>query len=139
MEKEGEAHFGKVNLLNTAVDFTFKLASKHALRVEVQHQAYSQDSSYYDKSYINGNMVSGLLEYTIAPKWYFTIFDEFNYGNEFEEKRLHYVSASIAFIHEGSRIQFGYGRQREGILCVGGVCRQVPAASGFNLSISTSF
>jgi hypothetical protein len=32
-----------------------------------------------------------------------------------------------------------YGRQREGLLCVGGVCRQVPAASGFMLTITSSF
>ncbi|HML86108.1 MAG TPA: DUF6029 family protein [Bacteroidales bacterium] len=32
-----------------------------------------------------------------------------------------------------------YGRQREGLLCVGGVCRQVPAATGFTLTLTTSF
>ena len=28
---------------------------------------------------------------------------------------------------------------REGMVCVGGVCRVVPASSGFSLSITTSF
>ena len=32
-----------------------------------------------------------------------------------------------------------YGKQREGIICVGGVCRQVPAANGFSVTITSSF
>jgi len=32
-----------------------------------------------------------------------------------------------------------YGRQRAGIFCVGGVCRQVPAANGLTLSVTSTF
>jgi hypothetical protein len=139
LEKEGEPHFGKVQAITAVADFTFKLNAKNAIRAELQHQWYSQDSSFYDKSYNNGNWVAGLVEYTVAPKWYFTIMDEYNYGNEFSDKQLHYLTLSTAYVHEGTRVQIGYGRQRAGILCVGGVCRQVPSANGFNLSVSSSF
>ncbi|MDD3125429.1 MAG: DUF6029 family protein [Candidatus Kapabacteria bacterium] len=138
-EKGGAPTFGKVQTVSAVVDFTFKLAQKQYLRTEAQHQWYTQDSTVHSKEYSNGNWIALLAEYTIAPHWYFTLLDEWNYGNEYDDKQLHYYSASIAYNRGGSRVQFGYGRQRAGILCVGGVCRQVPSSNGFNLSISTSF
>ncbi len=139
VEKGGAPTFGKATTVSAVMDFTFKLSSKHSLRTEVQHQWYSQDSTLLHKDYTNGNWVALLAEYTIAPGWFFTVLDEYNYGNEFDAKKLHYYTASMAYINSGTRVQLGYGRQRAGILCVGGVCRQVPSSNGFNLSISTSF
>ncbi|HPU24227.1 MAG TPA: DUF6029 family protein [Candidatus Kapabacteria bacterium] len=36
-------------------------------------------------------------------------------------------------------MQLTYGKQNQGIICVGGVCRTVPASNGLYLSISSSF
>ena len=33
----------------------------------------------------------------------------------------------------------GFGRQRGGLICIGGVCRYVPESNGFNLNLSHSF
>jgi hypothetical protein len=33
----------------------------------------------------------------------------------------------------------GYGKRREGIFCVGGVCRAVPASSGLEMTFTSSF
>ena len=38
-----------------------------------------------------------------------------------------------------SRFELGYGKVREGIFCVGGVCRNVPSSNGFTLNITSSF
>ena len=139
IEKGGEPHFGKVDATIAVVDLTFKLAPKQSIRTEFQHLWYSQEKDFYDKEFTNGNWIAGLVEYTVAPKWYFTLLDEWNYDNKFTERQLHYITANVAYIHESTRFQIGYGRQRAGVLCVGGVCRNVPAASGFNLSITSSF
>ena len=32
-----------------------------------------------------------------------------------------------------------YGKQRAGVMCIGGVCRTVPATNGVSLSISSTF
>jgi len=88
---------------------------------------------------INGNWALLFFEYTIAPHWYITAFDEWNYGNEYDEKQIHYLNASVAYIEKSTRISFGYGRQRGGLLCVGGVCREMPASNGFSLSITSTF
>jgi len=80
-----------------------------------------------------------MTELTIAPKWFFALGDQWNYGNEVSEQQIHYTSASVGFIKNANRISLTYGKQREGILCVGGVCRKVPAANGFTLTLISSF
>lgn len=112
------------------VDMTYKFTPTKSLRWEVQTLFSEQD---------RGDWVMGLLEFNIAPKWFFTIFDEYNYGNPDKDMQLHYYSAAAAFVQGTTRISLAYGRQREGLLCVGGVCRAVPAANGFTLTISSSF
>jgi hypothetical protein len=36
-------------------------------------------------------------------------------------------------------LSVGYGKRREGIFCIGGVCRAVPASNGFEVNFTTSF
>jgi len=67
-----------------------------------------------------------------------SILDQYNYGNPANMK-IHYYSGSIGYVKNTTRIQISYGKQREGILCVGGVCRSVPASNGLTVSISSSF
>ncbi|MBT3207683.1 MAG: hypothetical protein HN704_14235 [Bacteroidetes bacterium] len=111
-------------------DITFKPKKKHAIRVEFQSLTTKQDK---------GDWAMGLIEYSISPHWFFTVIDQYNYGNPEEDKQFHYYSASIAFNRNANRFQIGYGKQREGIMCVGGVCRAVPASNGLTLSITSSF
>jgi hypothetical protein len=46
---------------------------------------------------------------------------------------------AVAYNNDANRIQLSYGKQRAGVVCVGGVCRVVPASNGFTISITTSF
>ena len=111
-------------------DLTYKFTPTKSLRLEYQQLFTKQD---------RGDWVMALLEFNIAPKWFFTVFDEYNYGNPDSDKRLHYYSAGMAYVQSTTRIALSYGRQREGLLCVGGVCRAVPAANGLTLTVSSSF
>ena len=86
-----------------------------------------------------GNWAAALIEYSIGAKWFVSVGDKWNYGNPIAENRDHYYSASVGYIKESTRITLTGGRQNEGMVCVGGVCRVVPASSGFSLSITTSF
>jgi len=112
------------------LELTYKFTSKQALRGEFQGLFTQQDK---------GNWAALLLEYTISPHWFFTVSDQWNYGNTDDEKRLHYYNGSFGYTRKTTRISITYGRQREGIVCVGGVCRAVPASSGFYVTISSSF
>ena len=91
------------------------------------------------KALQNGNWVMALAEYTVSPHWFFTLFDEYNYGNENSNLRVHYPNASVAYSNGPLRIQSGYGRVRGGILCVGGICRPVPASNGVTMNITYTF
>jgi hypothetical protein len=112
------------------IDFTWNINTKNSIRCEIQGLWTKQDK---------GNWAAGLLEYTIVPKWFFTISDQWNYGNEDPSQRIHYYNVGAAFTYNTTRIQLAYGRQRAGMLCVGGICRYVPQTSGLTLTITSSF
>ena len=52
--------------------------------------------------------------------------------NENESKRLHYMNVNVGFLKGSTRFEIGYGKKREGIFCVGGVCKLVPSSNGLN-------
>ncbi len=112
------------------LDISYKIKDKKSLQMELQHLYTKQDK---------GNWAMAMLQYTIAPKWFFAIGDMYNYGNNEKKLQIHYYNASIGFIKNANRISITYGKQREGIMCVGGVCRYVPASNGVTLTILSSF
>jgi hypothetical protein len=111
-------------------DGTYKITDTKAIRVEAQTLFTKED---------DGNWLYGLAEYSVAPKWFVSVADLWNSGNADSDKRYHYPMVAVAYNNDANRIQLSYGRQREGVVCVGGVCRNVPAANGFTISITTSF
>jgi hypothetical protein len=126
MEGKGEMITANIGV----ADLTFKPAPEQAIRVEIQGLWTKQDK---------GNWAMMLAEYSISPHWFFAITDQWNYGNSDTHKRVHYLYGSIAYVRNANRVQVSYGKQREGILCVGGVCRNVPAMNGLTISITSSF
>ncbi len=141
MENEGAPFFGDVTSNSVIADLTYKLASRTAIKGEIEHMWSRNDWRTQSKipDNMNGNWIMGLAELTLNSNWFISVFDEYNYGNEWDEKQIHYVKGAVAYVHETTRVSVEYGKQRGGILCVGGVCRTVPAANGFYLSITSSF
>lgn len=121
-------HFYKADI--GVLDLTYKFTPRKSVRLELQYLSTKQDS---------GNWVAAALEYTIAPRWFFSIMDQYNFNNPQSDNTYHYYNFAFGYIRNSSRIAISYGRQREGILCVGGVCRNVPAASGLTLTVTSSF
>jgi hypothetical protein len=128
------------------LDVTYKINRKQSLRMELQglwekdvHKGYAYDENVKDDYQKRGDWASALLEYTITPHWSFSIADKWNYGNPVEEYRDHYFSGSVSYIKDATRVMLSAGRQSKGVVCVGGVCRTVPASSGVSLTVSTSF
>ncbi len=124
---EGEPNV-KANI--AIIDMTWKFTSKKSIRWEVQGLWTKEDK---------GDWAAALIEYTISPHWFFTIADQYNYGNKHSNEQIHYYTGSFGYTLKTTRFALTYGRQREGVVCVGGVCRQVPASSGFYVTISSSF
>ncbi len=135
---EGVKGYGEVRTFVTVAELQYRIGRRDFLRVEAQHLWAKQVDEEREKR-IDGNWAFGLVEYSIAPHWFFTITDEYNYGNPVVAKRIHYWTLSVAMVWGGFRVQLGYGKQRRGIVCVGGVCRTVPASNGAFLSLTGSF
>ena len=127
---QGLAGYGTIYADIGGVDLTYKIKRKRTLRMEFQGLSTKQD---------DGSWVQALAEYTMAPHWFLAAFNEHNFGNKKEHKRLHYFTAQGGYKNKGNTITVGYGRQRAGIYCVGGVCRNVPASNGITLAITSSF
>jgi uncharacterized protein DUF6029 len=112
------------------VDITYKYKSSSAMRMELQTMQTKQDK---------GSWAVALLEWTPNSHWFVAVLDQYNYGNSNPDLRLHYFLASFGYTQDATRISFSYGKQRAGIFCVGGVCRNVPASNGLSMNITTSF
>jgi hypothetical protein len=122
-QRQVTAHLG-------VMEYTLKLSGTKSLRFDVEHLYTEQD---------RGNWAMALVEYTVAPHWSVALFDEWNYGNDKKDFRIHYFNGSLTYVAGGTRLMIGWARQRAGLLCVGGVCRFVPASNGVTLTISSRF
>lgn len=116
-----------------AADLTQKM-NKNSLRYELQllltEQTYGE--------WATGNWIQGTLEYNLGGKFFAAVSDQWNFGNETGEK-THYYNFSVGYTKGTNRVQISYGKQREGIICIGGVCRMVPASNGLFATITSSF
>jgi len=137
LEGKPTGDYGVINSTILVADMSYKIKKGHSVRMELQRLGSVQLE--YSKKLAEGDWSMGLLEYTISPHWFFAIQDMYNWGNEDVSKQLHYVNLNAGFIKGANRFEIGYGKKREGIFCVGGVCKTVPSSNGFNLSISSSF
>lgn len=108
----------------------YYITNKHALKLELEHLYAKEDK---------GSWAYGLLEYSFSPHLFVSVSDQWNYGNSIREQRIHYFNIAAAYVIKTTRIALNFGKTAEGILCIGGVCRTVPASYGVGLSITTSF
>jgi hypothetical protein len=87
-------------------------------------------------------------EYNHNANWSVFATDMYNYGYDANENlishdvdafKIHFYNIGSAYKKGSTRVALGYGRQRGGLVCAGGVCRFVPPSTGVSLSISTIF
>jgi hypothetical protein len=111
-------------------DVAWRINTKHALRMELQGLFTKQDQ---------GDWAMGLIEYTISPNYFISVMNQYNFGHPDKAKRQNYPLVSAGYNMGNHRFTLTYGRQRAGVLCIGGICRAVPAANGVTFSYVGSF
>lgn len=121
---------GEVNSNIVAAEATYKFTPTRSMRVMGEHMWADSDKK---------NWAGATVEMNINSKFSFYVSDLYNYGNDLEYSRNHYYNLGGAFRKKSTRIALNYGRQRGGLVCVGGVCRFVPESSGLSLSLNTAF
>lgn len=107
-------------------DLLYKFTSKFSTRLELQYLHTKQDAK---------DWMAALIEVNFAPRWCIYASDMFNHGST----KLHYYNAGVSYSKGRTRVALGYGRYKAGYICSGGVCRSIPAYTGANLAITTSF
>lgn len=131
-----EGHHGALHHNNVVVgDLTWKVNKKHVLRFEAE---WLGSDSKYDAEVDDkraGDWIMGLVEWNFGKNWFISASDQYAYN----DGKGNYYNLSVGYTKGASRLQIGYGKQREGIICIGGVCRQVPASNGLTVSLTTSF
>lgn len=121
-----ERHGGIIHSNIFIADGKYQFTPKVTLRGELQYLTTKEDK---------GDWAYGLLELSLAPHWMITVSDMWNCG----ETNLHYYQGLVTYNIKQHRIQAGYGRTRAGYNCSGGVCRYVPASTGFTLLYNYNF
>lgn len=132
----GSSSAGYQNILSNivVVDLTWKYSSNSALRLETQ--GFFTDNKSNPNA---GSWVTGMLEWTPNTNIFIAVLDQYNYGNPDPNLQLHYALVSAGYTSGPHRIMLSAGKQRAGIFCVGGVCRNVPASNGVSISITSTF
>jgi hypothetical protein len=121
---------GEVNANTVVVENTLKVGKYNSFRWELQHQ-------WADGGFKNWAALQ--VEFNLKSQWSFFAIDLYNYGNDVANKKIHYYNVGLAYKQGAARLQASYGRQRGGLICVGGVCRFVPESAGLNLAVNLAF
>lgn len=131
-----EGHEGDLHHNIVAIgDLTWKINKKNVLRFEAE---WLESDSKYDYNVNDkrcGDWIMGLVEYNFTSAWFVSVSDQYAYKDGIGN----YYNVSVGYTHGATRLQLGYGKQREGLLCIGGVCRPVPASNGLTFSLTSSF
>lgn len=107
-------------------DMLYKWTPTLSSRLELQYLYSKHDQK---------DWMAALAEINFAPHWSIFASDMYNHG----KTKVHYYNAGVSYTKSRTRVQLSYGRNRAGVVCSGGVCRNIPAYTGANLMITTSF
>ena len=103
-------------------DLLYKFNSSFATRMELQYLVTFEDQK---------DWMAALVEVSFAPRWSIFASDMWNHGMT----KVHYYNGGISYTKSRTRLSVGYGRYKAGYICSGGVCRQIPAYTGANVSL----
>jgi len=116
-----------INANIAVVESTRRYEKGKALRLVVQH-LWSEDD--------RKNWAAGVIEYNFSTRLAIYAADNWNYGGLNE---THYYSIGGSYSKGNTRLGLNYGRQRGGLICIGGVCRFVPENTGLSANLTVAF
>ena len=124
--------FVKSNII--IADLHYKFSDKYSLRTEIQQLFTKQDE---------GNWSAFLAEFGIAPHFSFFVSEMISSKKDHNGSNINpkggYYNIGAGYKSNRVRFALGFGRQREGLLCSGGICQRVPSYKGFNLRMDLIF
>ena len=127
----------EVDFTIAVAEATYKFGKGKSIRLEAQH--LWSESFLVASNIANGNWAGGTIEVNLNRNLSLYVNDIYNYDNYVEDYQIHYYNFGGSYSKGATRIALNYGRQRGGLLCVGGVCRFVPENTGLSLNLTTAF
>lgn len=121
---------GEVNYTILAVESIIKLKSKKSMKIVAQHLWTKDDQK---------NWLAASYEFYFSSKFSVFVADMYNYGNDVVADRNHYYNFGGNYSKGNYRLSLSYGKQRGGLLCLGGICRYVPESTGLSFSLNIKF
>jgi len=120
---------GKKSILANigVIEATRRFDNGKAARFVVQH-LWSEDD--------RKNWAAGVIEYNFSTRLAVYAADNYNYGGA---NKTHYYSIGGSYSKGNTRLGINYGRQRGGLICIGGVCRFVPENTGLSANLTVAF
>lgn len=109
------------------IESTRRFKDGKALRLVAQH-LWSKDD--------RKNWAAAVIEYNFSTNLAIYAADNWNYGGANE---THYYSVGGSYSKGNTRLGLNYGRQRGGLICIGGVCRFVPENTGLSANLTVAF
>jgi hypothetical protein len=106
-------------------DFTRKISKNLSINTQAQHLYTRQDK---------GSWAMALLDFRIKSKCSIFITDEFNYS-----QNEHYYQVGSNLNLGSKTLGISYGKVREGLFCVGGVCQIIPEYKGLSINFGINF
>jgi len=126
----------KVNAWIGVAESTYKLGKGKSARLELQHLSTNDDSN---------NWLGGTAEFFLNSKFGVYFNDSYNYeeSKNTENYDIHFFNTGGSYTsnykNTNYRVALNYGRQRGGLLCVGGVCRPVSKNTGVTVNLAVTF
>ncbi len=134
---------GIVQAVTPVVEYLYNITRRQAIRFELQYMKTGVNWNGFDESTEDldyGNWLFFLAEYSIAPKWIFTVSDMYNVVPKGRSTGAqHYPSVGVTYTRGSNRFSLRYVKQVEGIVCTGGICRLEPAFSGVKFTVNSIF
>lgn len=118
---------GDIEASVVVAEGTVKFEGGKSLRIVGQHLWTKQDRKEW---------AGGVVEYVFNSSFSLYVADAWNYGGQGE---IHYYNVGGSYTKGRARLGMNYGRQRGGLICVGGVCRFVPENNGLSVNLSVNF
>ena len=118
---------GDIKAKIAVLEGTYSFKGSKSVRFVLQHLWSEQDRK---------NWIASVLEYNVTSSLAFYVADSYNYEGE---GKIHYYNAGGSYSKGRTRLGLNYGRQRGGLICVGGVCRFVPENTGLSANLTVTF
>ena len=117
---------GDIEASIAVLEGTYKFEGSKSVRFVLQHLWAEKDRK---------NWAAAVLEYNFNSRFALYVADNWNYG----DTDIHYYSLGGSYSKGRTRLGVNYGRQRGGLICIGGVCRFVPENTGVTANLTVSF